>query len=155
MSYNIGSKGTTVGHRLYTRKYDKYTILPDMNLHDIKHMSREDLRKLCRNECRKGTCTSASHSNVGQQVFSKKINKVETAQLNSSFQTSDERARKQCIRSGMYDAAHSNVKKSSWTEDTVQYLYEETVCGHKVHFWSAETYSALKHSDYEIQINDI
>jgi hypothetical protein len=117
-------------------------------------MSREDLRKLCGNECRKGTCTSASHSNVGQQVFSKKINEVDVAQLNSSFRTSDELTRKQSARSVMDDAAYSSEKSSLWTEDTVQYLYEETVCGHKVHFWSAETYAAFKHSDDEIKIKD-
>ena len=153
-SYNIVSKGTTVSHRQYTRKYDKYNIPPDMNLHDIKYMSREDLRKLCGNECRKGTCTPAAHSNVGKQIFSKKINKVGVVQLNSSFQKTDERARKQCVGSVMDDATYSNVKKSLWTEDTVQYLYEETICGHKVHFWSAETYAALKHSDDNI-LHDI
>jgi hypothetical protein len=55
----------------------------------------------------------------------------------------------------MDDEAYTSQKNTLWTEDTVQYLFEETVCGHKVHFWSAETYSALKHSDYEIQIKDI
>jgi len=152
---NYGLKEATFGQKLYTRNCDKCNIPRDMNLHDIKYMSLQELRQLYGNECRKGTFTPAAHFNKGRQGFSKRRNNADAARRDASSKTGDDLRKKHSARSVMDDEAYISQKNSLWTEETVQYLYEETVCGHKVHFWSAETYAALKHSDDEIQINDI
>jgi hypothetical protein len=137
------------------RKCDRCNIPRDMNLNDIKHMSLQDLRMLYGNKCRRGTYTPVAHFNKGRQGLLKRRHNADAAQRNASYKNGDDLLKKHSARSVMDDEAYTSQKNTLWTEDTVQYLFEETVCGHKVHFWSAETYSALKHSDYEIQIKDI
>jgi hypothetical protein len=141
--------------QLFTRKRDDGDTNREMNLQDIRYMTQKELQILHGNGCCKPSVSAGFCSNFRQLGLQNRRDNSDRTQVHHPLKARESVVREQSATSVLDNEVYTIRKNSLWTEDTVQDLFEETVCGHKCHFWSAETYAALKHHSDEIATTDI